>query len=147
MKAYYQFKLGSLFSCFHLPQNRFYDSSSVQKSWIGKVRRFAVLAGELGRGKKVCSSMSSVQFYNRTTRQYLLPILRRIDVGDHMVKIGRIVRLRRQHVKYYVAKLQKAGLVHHVRRSNKVDYELTGRGKNLLTSCEGTVFWRAVSFG
>ena len=98
------------------------------------------MAGELGRCKKVCGSMSKVQFYNRTTRQYLLPILRRIDVGDHMAKIGRIVGLKRQHVKYYVAKLQKAGLVHRVKRSSIVDYELTDRGKNLLTSCEGAVF-------
>jgi len=98
------------------------------------------LAGELGRSKKVCSSMSKVQFYNRTTRQYLLPILRRIDVGDHMAKVGRIVGLKRQHVKYYVVKLERAGLVHRVKRSSIVDYELTDRGKNLLTSCEGVVF-------
>ena len=84
--------------------------------------------------------MSKVQFYTRTTRQYLLPILRRIDVGDHMAKIGRLVGLKRQHVKYYVGKLEKAGLVYRVKRSSIVDYELTDRGKNLLGSCEGVVF-------
>jgi len=83
---------------------------SKRKRWKSKDRRYAVLAGELGRSKKVCSSMSKVQFYNRTTRQYLLPILRRIDVGDHMAKVGRIVGLKRQHVKYYVGKLERAGL-------------------------------------
>src|SRR3989337_496916 len=96
----------------------------------------------MGRFKKVCGSMSKVQFYNRTTRQYLLPILRRIDVGDHMAKVGRIVGLKRQHVKYYVCKMERAGLVHRVKRSSIVDYELTNRGKNLLTSCEGVVFPR-----
>ncbi len=57
-----------------------------------------------------------------------------------MAKVGRIAGLKCQQVKYYVSKLEKAGLVHRVKRSNTVDYELTDRGKNLLTSCEGVIF-------
>ncbi len=92
------------------------------------------------RSKNVRRQKSKVQFDNRTTRQFILPILRRIDVGDHMAKIGHLVGLKRQHVKYYVGKLEKAKLVHRVKRSSCVTYELTDKGKNLLTSCDGVVF-------
>jgi predicted transcriptional regulator len=105
-----------------------------------KNRRRFILAGKAGRSKNVLRQKSKVQFDNRTTRQFILPILRRIDVGDHMAKIGRLVGLKRQHIKYYVGKLEKAKLVHRVKRSSCVIYELTDEGKNLLTSCDGVVF-------
>jgi hypothetical protein len=47
---------------------------------------------------------------------------------------------KRQHVAYYVRKLEKAGLIRRVKRSNIVDYELTERGQNFLVSCEGVLF-------
>jgi hypothetical protein len=48
-----------------------------------------------------------VQFATCTVRRWILPILRRIDVGDYPTKIGRIVGLSRQHVYYYIKKLEK----------------------------------------
>ena len=45
---------------------------------------------------------------------------------------------------YYVAKLQKAGLVRRKVRSKAVFYELTDKGKDFLGSCEGLVFGSGV---
>jgi hypothetical protein len=55
-------------------------------------------------------------------------------------KIGRARGWSKQHVDYYVKKLQKAGLIRRLKRSNFVDYELTGRGQDFLISCEGVLF-------
>ena len=55
-------------------------------------------------------------------------------------KIGRARGWTKQHVAYYVRKLEKAGLIRRVKRSNFVDYELTGQGQNFLISCEGVLF-------
>jgi hypothetical protein len=46
----------------------------------------------------------------------------------------------KQHVFYYLKKLEPAGLVRRKVRSSAVFYELTGRGKKVLTSCEGVVY-------
>ena len=46
----------------------------------------------------------------------------------------------KQHVAYYVKKLEKAGLIRRLKRRNFVDYELTQRGQNFLISCEGVLF-------
>jgi hypothetical protein len=46
----------------------------------------------------------------------------------------------KQHVFYYLKKLEKAGLVRRTVRSSVVFYELTGRGQKVLTSCEGVVY-------
>ena len=55
-------------------------------------------------------------------------------------KIGRARGWKKQHVAYYVKKLEKAGLIRRLKRSNFVDYELTERGQNFLISCEGVLF-------
>jgi len=55
-------------------------------------------------------------------------------------KIGRARGWKKQHVAYYVRKLEKAGLIRRVKRSSFVDYELTKRGQNFLVSCEGVLF-------
>jgi len=55
-------------------------------------------------------------------------------------KIGHVRGWKKQHVAYYVRKLEKAGLIRRVKRSSFVDYELTRRGQNFLVSCEGVLF-------
>jgi len=70
----------------------------------------------------------------------VIPILKRIEVGDYPSKIARIYGWSKQHVFYYLGKLQKAGLVRRKVRSNVVFYKLTRRGQNFLTSCEGLVY-------
>jgi DNA-binding MarR family transcriptional regulator len=64
----------------------------------------------------------------------------RIDVGDYPTKAGRIIGLSRQHIWYYIQKLEECGLIRREKRSNVVFYELTDESKNLLKSCEGRVF-------
>ena len=64
----------------------------------------------------------------------------RMGAGDYPTKAGRIVGLSRQHTWYYVRKPKECGLVRREKRSNVVFYELTGESRNLLASCEGTVF-------
>jgi len=89
---------------------------------------------------KLQSRMYNVKFDTCIVRRWVLPILRRIDVGDYPTKIGRIVGLSRQHVYYYVKKLERCKLVKREKRSSVVFYELTGEGKSLVQSCEGRVF-------
>jgi len=74
----------------------------------------------------------------------VIPILKRVEVGDYPSKIARIYGWSKQHVFYYVRKLEKAGLVRRKVRSNVVFYELTRKGQKLLTSCEGVVFGSGV---
>jgi DNA-binding MarR family transcriptional regulator len=89
-------------------------------------------------------SKSKVKFYFTTVRSRAIPILKRIEVGDYPSKIARIYGWSKQHVFYYLKKLQKAGLVRRKLRSNCVFYELTRRGQNFLRSCEGVVFGSGV---
>jgi len=70
----------------------------------------------------------------------VIPILKGIEVKMYPAKIGRARGWKKQHVAYYVRKLEKAGLIRRVRRSSFVDYELTDRGQNFLVSCEGVLF-------
>ena len=93
-----------------------------------------------GGSKNFCGSKSRVKFDTRTVRTWVLPLLKRIGVGDYPTKAGRIVGLSRQHTWYYVRKLEEARLIRREKRSNVVFYELTEESKNLLTLCEGTVF-------
>jgi len=93
-----------------------------------------------GASKKVRASKSRVKFDTKTVRTWVLPLLMRIGVGDYPAKAGRIIGLSRQHTWYYVRKLEECGLIRRERRSNVVFYELTGESKNLVASCEGTVF-------
>ena len=74
----------------------------------------------------------------------MIPILKRVEVGDYPSKIARIYGWSKQHVFYYLGKLQKAGLVRRNVRSNAVFYELTRKGQKLLTSCEGVIFGSGV---
>jgi predicted transcriptional regulator len=74
----------------------------------------------------------------------VIPILKRIEVGDYPSKIARIYGWSKQHVFYYLKKLQRAGLVRRKLRSNCVFYELTRRGQDFLRSCEGVVFGSGV---
>jgi DNA-binding MarR family transcriptional regulator len=94
--------------------------------------------------QKVLPSKSKVKFYFRTVRSRVIPILKRIEVGDYPSKIARIYGWSKQHVFYYIRKLEKAGLVRRQVRSNVVFYELTGKGQKVLTSCEGVVFGSGV---
>jgi DNA-binding transcriptional ArsR family regulator len=93
-----------------------------------------------GGSINVCVSKYKVKFDTRTVRMWVLPLLRRIGVGDYPTKAGRIVGLSRQHTWYYVRKLEECGLIRREKRSNVVFYELTDESKNLLTLCEGRVF-------
>jgi DNA-binding MarR family transcriptional regulator len=89
-------------------------------------------------------SKSKVKFDFRTVRTRVIPILKRIEVGDYPAKIGRIYGWSKQHVCYYLKKLQKAGLVRRKIRSNAVFYKLTPLGQSFLVSCEGVVFGSGV---
>lgn len=83
---------------------------------------------------------SKVKFDFTTIRTRVIPILKRIEVGDYPAKIGRIYGWSKQHVSYYLKKLEKAGLVCRKVRTNVVFYTLTRRGQNFLVSCEGVLF-------
>ena len=84
--------------------------------------------------QKVLSQKSKVKFYFSSVRSRVIPILRRVEVGDYPSKIARLYGWSKQHVFYYLKKLEKAGLVRRTVRSSVVFYELTGRGKKVLTS-------------
>jgi DNA-binding transcriptional ArsR family regulator len=95
---------------------------------------------ESGQSTKVAPKKYKVQFDTEKVRTWVLPLLRRIDAGDYPAKAGRIIGLSRQHVGYYIRKLEECGLIHREKRSNVVFYELTNAGTSLLKSCEGRVF-------
>ena len=90
--------------------------------------------------QKVLLQKSKVKFYFSTVRSRVIPILKRIEVGDYPSKIARIYGWSKQHVFYYLKKLEKAGLVRRKMRSSAVFYELTGKGQKVLTSCEGVIY-------
>jgi hypothetical protein len=98
------------------------------------------LAGRSCGSKKVRGSKYKVKFDTSTVRVWVLPLLLRIEVGDYPTKAGRIIGLSRQHVWYYVRKLEKCHLIRRDKRTNAVFYVLTPESKNLLASCEGKVF-------
>jgi DNA-binding transcriptional ArsR family regulator len=76
--------------------------------------------------------MSKVKFDFSTVRTRVIPILKRVEVEDYPAKIGRIYGWSRQHVCYYLGKLEKCGLVKRRVRSRAVFYELTGALRKLL---------------
>lgn len=82
--------------------------------------------------------MSKVKFYNCSVRTRLLPILKRID-ENYPTKVARLLGMSRQHVHYYLKKLEKAGLVKRVGPRWPAFYETTERCKKFLTGCEGLV--------
>lgn len=97
-----------------------------------------------GRSQNFSVSKSKVKFDFTTVRTRVIPILKRIQVGDYPAKIGRTYGWSKQHVSYYLNKLEKAGLVCRKKRSSAVFYELTLRGQNFLGSCEGVLFGSGV---
>jgi predicted transcriptional regulator len=92
------------------------------------------------RSRNISLSKSKVKFDFSTVRTRVIPILKGIEVGMYPSKIGRVRGWSKQHVAYYVKKLEKAGLIRRLKRSNFVDYELTERGHNFFISCEGVLF-------
>ncbi len=94
--------------------------------------------------KNFRSRMSKVKFDFSTVRIRVIPILKRVEVEDYPAKIGRIYGWSRQHVCYYLQKLETCGLVRRKVRSRAVFYQLTGRGKTFLGSCEDVVFGSGV---
>jgi DNA-binding MarR family transcriptional regulator len=88
--------------------------------------------------------MSKVKFDFGTVRTRVIPILKRVEVEDYPAKIGRIYGWSRQHVTYYLKKLEKCSLVRRKIRSRAVFYKLTDRGKTFLASCEDVVFGSGV---
>ncbi len=92
------------------------------------------------RSQNISLSKSNVKFDFNTVRSRVIPILKGIEVKMYPAKIGRVRGWKRQHVAYYVKKLEKAGLIRRLKRSNIIDYELTERGQNFLISCEGVLF-------
>jgi len=96
-------------------------------------------SGSVG-SQKVLLQKSKVKFYFSTVRSRVIPILKRIEVGDYPSKIARIYGWSKQHVFYYLKKFEKAGLVRRKVRSSAVFYELTKRGQKVLRSCEGVVY-------
>jgi len=101
------------------------------------------LTGGLG-SKNFRGRMSKVKFDFGTVRTRVIPILKRVEVEDYPAKIGRIYGWSRQHVCYYLRKLEQCGLVKRKVRSRAVFYELTCRGKNFLASYEDVVFGSGV---
>ena len=61
---------------------------------------------------------SKVKFDLRTVRTRVIPILKGIEVKMYPAKIGRARGWKKQHVAYYVKKLEKAGLIRRLKRSN-----------------------------
>jgi predicted transcriptional regulator len=92
------------------------------------------------RSQNISRSKSKVKFDFCTVRTRVLPILKGIEVKMYPSKIGRARGWKKQHVAYYVKKLEKAGLIRKLKRSSFVDYELTEQGQNFLISCEGVLF-------
>ncbi len=92
------------------------------------------------RSQNFSRSKSKVKFDFTTVRTRVIPILKRVQVGEYPAKIGRIYGWSKQHVSYYLNKLEKAGLVYRKKRSSAVFYELTLRGQNFLGSCKGVLF-------
>jgi hypothetical protein len=73
-----------------------------------------------GGSQKVLSQNSKVKFYFSTVRSRVIPILKRIEVGDYPSKIARIYGWSKQHVFYYLRKQEnetqnKAGRQHFTR--------------------------------
>src|SRR4030066_1053106 len=97
-----------------------------------------------GRSQNFSVSKSKVKFDFSTVRTRVIPIMKRIEVGEYPAKIGRTYGWSKQHVSYYLNKLEKAGLVCRKRRSSAVFFELTLRGQNFLGSCEGVLFGSGV---
>ncbi len=80
------------------------------------------------RSQNFSKTKSKVKFDFTTVRTRVIPIMKRVQVGDYPAKIGRTYGWSKQHVSYYLNKLEKAGLVCRKKRSICV-FELTLRGQ------------------
>ena len=98
------------------------------------------MVGLDGGSQNFSVSKSKVKFDFTTVRTRVIPIMKRVEVGEYPAKIGRTYGWSKQHVSYFLNKLEKAGLVCRKRRSSAVFFELTPRGQNFLGSCEGVLF-------
>lgn len=96
------------------------------------------------RSKNFRRRKYKVKFDFGTVRSRVIPILKRLEVKDYPAKIGRIYGWSRQHVTYYLRKLENCGLVKRQVRTSAVFYQLTERGKTFLASCEDVVFGSGV---
>jgi predicted transcriptional regulator len=103
------------------------------------VRSWLFLA-ETYRSKKAGSGKYKVQFDTEKVRTWVIPILRRIEAGDYAARIALVLETNRQHVQYFIGKLEEAGLIYLEKRSSFAVYQLTLKGKAFLKSCEGRVF-------
>jgi predicted transcriptional regulator len=92
------------------------------------------------RSQNISLCKSNVKFDFSTVRSRVLPILKGIEAKMYPSEIGRAQKWSKQHVGYYVKKLEKAGLIRRLKRSTFGDYELTERGQSFLISCEGVLF-------
>jgi DNA-binding MarR family transcriptional regulator len=70
------------------------------------------------RSQNFALSKSKVKFDFSTVRSRVIPILKGIEVQMYPAKIGRVRGWSKQHVAYYVKKLEKAGLIRRLKRSN-----------------------------
>jgi hypothetical protein len=61
-------------------------------------------------------SKSKVKFDFSTVRSRVIPILKGIEVKMYPAKIGRARGWSKQHVDYYVKKMEKAGLIRRLKR-------------------------------
>jgi len=98
------------------------------------------LAKASARSQNFSRNKSKVKFDFKTVCKRVLPILKCIEVGEYPSKIGRRFGWSKQHVFYYVKKLEKAGFIRRDKRSNAVFYLLTPKGQNFLTGSEGLLF-------
>lgn len=80
--------------------------------------------------------LSKVKFYNCSVRKRLIPILKLVD-ENYPTKVAKLLRMSRQHVHYYLKKLEKAGLVKRTGPRWPAFYKTTEQGKKFLTGCEG----------
>jgi DNA-binding MarR family transcriptional regulator len=94
----------------------------------------------LSGSQKLLREKSKVKFYFSSIRTRVIPIMKRIEVGDYPSKIARLYGWSKQHVFYYINKLKKAKLIRRQVRSSAVFYELTAEGQKVLRRCEGLVY-------
>ena len=80
-----------------------------------------------------------VKFYFGSVRVRIIPILKHIEAGEYPAKIARVLGLSKQHVHYYLKKMQRAGLIKRTNPRWPAFYKVTRKGKKVLTRSEGLV--------
>jgi predicted transcriptional regulator len=92
------------------------------------------------RSQNFSRSKSKVKFDFSKVLTRVIPILKRIQVGDWGAKIARIYGWKKQDVDYYLKKMEKCGLIQRDKRSAIVAWKLTMKGQTFLESGEGVLF-------